>query len=348
MATPRLEDAMLSTLPALLPGLAVGKVRRLPGSRREAPQAQVEVQAPGGQRRLLHFTFREAAAPSRIRGVLPPPRPAGRRPSYPVLATRFLSPRARAVCRQAGMGYLDLAGNCWLQFDGVYVDKAVAENPFPALGRPTSVFTPVASRVLRALLEEPQRAWTFVTLAQAAGVSLGQAHKVVQQLRHEAYLEAQTRHIRLVAPGPLLDAWAAAYAQQPVIPAAYYALQRDPAQLMAQVAALAAERHWRCAFTSLAAAQVVAPFVRGVSTVAWHADPRIPVTQWVEALELRPVEAGPNVLIYPAYDDGVFYRMQPTTPGPLVGLIQLYLDLWREPGRGQEQAAFLRQQRIGF
>jgi hypothetical protein len=117
---------------------------------------------------------------------------------------------------------------------------------------------------------------------------------------------------------------------------------------MPQVAALAQQRGWRYAFTSFAAAEQTAPFVRGVATVAWYTEAAILPPAWAEALDLRPVDAGPNVLILTPQDEGVFYRAQPTPAGQLVGTVQMYLDLRREAGRGQEQAAFLRQQRMAF
>jgi hypothetical protein len=100
--------------------------------------------------------------------------------------------------------------------------------------------------------------------------------------------------------------------------------------------------------TSSAAASLVAPFVQGVGTVQWYRAEEISVEDWVKALDLRPVDVGPNVILLKPYDRGVFYRTQTIDDIALVGNIQLYLDLYNDPARGREQAEFLRKEKLGF
>ena len=194
----RLGAELLRALPDLLPCLRVMRAVR----ESDAPQLLVDVRTPSGRTHTLRVEVRAANAPSRLphtlRQLRLAPGPARR---YPVLASTFLSPRARELCRQEGVGYLDLAGNCYLQFDDFYLQKIVDVNPFRAPGRPASLFAPVSSRLLRAMLEEPQRSWQVMELAATARVSLGLASKVCRRLLDEVYATKADGRLRLTPPG---------------------------------------------------------------------------------------------------------------------------------------------------
>jgi hypothetical protein len=198
------------------------------------------------------------------------------------------------------------------------------------------------------LLEEPDREWTVTGLSEATRMSLGQASEVSRRLLQEGYVEKAPRHIRLIQPGKLLDDWRDGYVPTRNVRLAYYSLEREPEQIMARVAATASPRRWNYAVTSFSGASLIAPFVRGVGTVAWYVRDASMVDSWVRALDLRPVESGPNVLLLVPYDEGVFYKTQSVNGISVAGNIQLYLDLYNNPARGREQAEFLRQEKIKF
>src|SRR5512134_1805420 len=44
--------------------------------------------------------------------------------AYAVVIAPSFSPQAVKICRQEGIGYLDLSGNCWLNFDFVFISKS--------------------------------------------------------------------------------------------------------------------------------------------------------------------------------------------------------------------------------
>ena len=345
-----LRTALLERLPDLLASLTITRVRRAPSPDGPSGHLLVQIRTPSRRTHTLRVEVRASSAPSRIPQVLRQLTARGprRAVAYPVLASSFLSPRARELCREGGVGYLDLAGNCYLQFDDFHLQKIVERNPFPARGRPASLFSPVSSRILRVLLEEPARAWRITELATTARASLGQTSNVCRRLADEAYAARVERSVRLTQPGQLLDAWRQAYTIRQHPQAAYYSFEREPDQLMRRVAAVAAERRWRYAVTSFAAARLVAPFVHGVGTVQWYLGEDATATQWAEALDLRPVESGPNAVLRIPHDAGVLHRTQLVDGIALVGNVQLYLDLASEPGRGLEQADFLRRQKLQY
>lgn len=354
--TGALGTDLIKALPRLCGPLSVLRARRRQPGKGKGLEVVVDVATPSGRKRTLLIQVRAGESPARVRETLRRLKLLLVREAvgYPVVASTFLSPRIREICREEGAGYLDLAGNCFLKFQDFYLEKRVDQNPFPRRGRPPSLFSPVSSRVLRALLEEPQRIWKVSELAAATDVSLGQVSNVTRRLIEEEYLTRVDRHLQLAKPGELLDAWrehdAVGQRTRSASPTryAYHSVGQNPDELMARIADVAARFQWRSALTSFAAALLVAPYVRGIGTVEWYVEEAAAIDGWVSALDLRPVEAGPNVVLRVPYDEGVFYRTQTVQGKTLVGNIQLYLDLWADPARGREQAEFLRTQRIGY
>ncbi len=51
--------------------------------------------------------------------------------TYFVIAAPYVSPRGMEICRRHKVGCVDLAGNCYLEFDGVYIERIVEEKPEP-------------------------------------------------------------------------------------------------------------------------------------------------------------------------------------------------------------------------
>ncbi|MEA3459740.1 MAG: type IV toxin-antitoxin system AbiEi family antitoxin, partial [Chloroflexota bacterium] len=266
---------------------------------------------------------------------------------YFVIAAPYFSPRGLEICQRHKVGCVDLAGNCYLEFDGVYIERIVEEKPKPVRRMLKSLFSPVSSRIVRAMLEEPGRVWKLKELAEATGASLGQTYNVSEKLALEGFAQKSTRGgVTLIDPAGLLDAWREEYDVTVLNKVhSFHSWERDPARLMARVKQAAERLGARYAFTLHAGASLVAPYVR-FNDVHFYvgADPQA----WVDALDLHTVEFGGNVHLLRPYDEGVFYRLRTRQGMAVVGNIQLYLDLYKYPGRGREQAEFLREKEIGF
>jgi len=346
-----LEAEIAKTLPKLLPSLKVRKILREQRVGSAIIDIIADVLTPLGRDRKLYLEIKNITVPSRIREAIIQLKEAikDQDNGYPVLASIFIGPGARSICKEEGVGYIDLAGNCFLQFDDIYIEKIVDRNPYPQRGRPSSLFTPISSRILRALLVEPDRQWKVSELAEATQVSLGQTSNVTRRLIEEEYLSKTQRiRLRLIQPGKLLDAWQEQYSLAKNIQMVYYSVERSPDQLISRASSIASDRKWRYAMTSFAGASLIAPFVRGVGIVTWYVGDASAVDQWVQAMGLRLAEAGANVMILVPYDKGVFYQSQTVNGITLVSNVQLYLDLYNDPVRGREQAEFLRKEKLGF
>src|ERR1039457_4821719 len=96
------------------------------------------------------------------------------RRAYGVFIAPYLSEESIAMLREESLGYLDLAGNCFLSFDSVFIERRGAPNPSVRRRALRELFAPKASRILRILLKDPARPWRVTDLGQSAGVSVGQ------------------------------------------------------------------------------------------------------------------------------------------------------------------------------
>ena len=266
--------------------------------------------------------------------------------AYPVAVAEYVSAQSATLLRRAGMGYLDLSGNCYLSFDHVLIEKEGKPNLRPSTRPLRSLFAPRASRVARVLLVDPQHAWRLEELAKAADVSLGHAHNVVKRMEEASWIErGDHQRIRLTKAGELLEAWRDAYTFRLNRTEGGFTAERITRKLVAELARVCHAEGRRYAFTLHAGAALIAPSVRFPAIHCYvEGDPK-PV---MAGLGLRAAEGEGNVNLLEPYDEGVFYA--PMTKGglPVVCLPQLYVDLYRYERRGREQAAHLRREAMGY
>ncbi len=265
--------------------------------------------------------------------------------SYPVVIAPVISERGQEICREGGVGYLDLTGNIFLKFNGVYIEKTGKEKAKKGTDKLKSLFSPVSSRIIRVLLEEPQKDWRLIELFRESGASLGYVHKVVLFLQEQEYLIKEKKGVRIKDPGRLLDDWSSAYNFSANRMHSFYSFVKEPARMMRKIDDASKTLGSEYAMTMHAGASLVAPFVRFTDI---HFYIKGEVDRWVNALDLKPVEFGGTIHLVKPYDNGVFYRTQNIGDIMVVSNIQMYLDLYNYPARGREQAEFLRKRKIGF
>ena len=258
--------------------------------------------------------------------------------TYGVFSAPYISPQAADICRLAGIGYFDQAGNCYLSFGGVYIHKVGSSNPFGEKRDLRSLYSPKAERVLRVLLTSPRQSWKTQELALVAQVSLGQIANVKKLLADREWLKTDSAGIALNNPSALLDEWAQRYDFRRNQVMEYYALA-DVAEAEVQFSEACERLGISYALTGFSAASRVAPMVRYQRVSAFVSGEIEPV---ITALGWKPVSSGANVSLLMPYDNGVFYAVKSVGGSQIVGLVQTYLDLQNSHGRGQEAADAIR------
>lgn len=267
-------------------------------------------------------------------------------PAYGIMAAPFVSPESAALCTEANVGYVDLAGNARLSFDQVFIELQVADNPFRVKRHLRSLFTAKAGRVIRVLLTPPLRAWKVIELAAAAGVSLGQVSNVRKLLLDREWAVVTEDGIRLNKPEELARAWQNSYAPRPRSREGGYTLLHNEALELAMRAALAEAGNGKHAvLASYSAALWIAPFARQ-ATQFFYAD-KAGGAILKQHLQLHPVSRGENVVLLEPKEDDVFTGRMEAAPGIwCCGLVQTWLDLSRAGERGAEAAEHLLREKL--
>ena len=262
--------------------------------------------------------------------------------SYGILVAPYLSDASRQICKEAGIGCIDLAGNAFLSFKNVFIDRSGRPNPFALIRISRSVFSPKSSRILRVLLSDPSKKWYVEDLSKEADISIGLTSRVKQALLSEEWIKEENKSFFLVKPQEALNQWVNNYSYEKNQGFSFYSgLSED--QLETAIKKECEKRKYRYGLALFSGARKVAPFVRFMRFFS-YIDGNI--DDIAKALQLKKVETGANVFFLQPYDEGVFYGLQDINGINVVSDIQLYLDLKSFKGRGEEAAQAIFEQRI--
>jgi len=329
---------ILEELPRLWPNL---KIKRIQQEVRAAAGARADAIAEvgvGGLRKELVIEVKSSGEPRVAEQAITHLRRLAKlRPgSYGVFAAPYISERSRELCKAEGIGYVDLAGDSYLRFASVLVDRVGRESKSKEQRGLRSILAPKATRVLRALLLEPSQPTTISKLASACEMSPAGVYLVVQLLEAKGYVAREKdRSIRLQEAERLLRDWAESWSIERNKVSRYFSFGRDSKDVISAIAKASKEQSVEYALTGLAGAYLVAPFVRSDEVWAYV---RNGAERLVRALDLRPVSSGANVVLLAPYDQGVFQGARDLGGARVVSDVQLYVDLLKFPGRGSEQA----------
>ncbi len=263
--------------------------------------------------------------------------------SYGVFVAPWISPSAAQICKEAQVGYLDLAGNCYISFGTVHIERDGNPNRLAEKRDLRSLYSPKASRILRVLLHNPQRLWKLQSLADEAQVSLGQAHKVKSLLADREWLQEEAKGIALRNPAELLAEWARNYSHRKNEARLFYILETVE-KAEERLAATCSGSGIRYALAAFSAAARHAPFVRYQRAFAYIQEDRI--AEIIQSLSLKEVTSGANLVLWKPYDEGVWYGTKEIAEISVTSNIQSYLDLQSLHERGEEAARFLLEQEI--
>jgi hypothetical protein len=257
--------------------------------------------------------------------------------TYCIVAAPYISPQAADICTGEGIGYLDLAGNCRITFDQVFIQQEGNPNPFAQKRDLRSLYSPKAARVLRVLLNDPKRSWKVQPLAEEASVSLGQVSNVKSLLEDREWITSGDAGFLLNAPELLLAEWAENYDFRKNPARNYYTL-KTISEFEADLAIVCDELGIPYALTGFSAAARYAPSVRYQRSMAYVSRN---VDEIAGGLSLKEVSSGANVTIMTPYDEGLLYGSRQIDGIRVAAPVQAYLDLRGIKGRGEEAASAL-------
>lgn len=266
--------------------------------------------------------------------------------AIPVIVAPFIGPKAREFLKRRSQSWMDLSGNADIRGPGLCIVVQGKPNAFAAPGRPSTAFSPKASRLSRVMLMEPEKWWLQTELVDATELSAGYVSKVVGRLEEDGLVERRDRGpIRPKDPTLLLDAWLQVYDFSQHEISRYHALGNTGAAVLSRLAASLNERgdlSW--AATGLAASWQIDRFADFRLVTIYVSKPLLDP----EHLSLRPVERGENVWVVVPRDEGVLHGSQELKGVRCAHPIQVYLDLAGHPERANEAASHLRSSHLGW
>lgn len=331
-----MEKAVWACLQAI-PFITVQSVNETPGSYLYQPDMQIIINIGGNQTKCIVCDFKNNGQPRIVRMAISQlllyaqsiPQ------SYPVFVAPYISLQSAKICREQGVGYIDLAGNCCLSFDNVYISKESKDNPFAEKRELRSLYSPKAERVLRVLLNNPSRDWKTQELADEADISLGQVAKVKNVLVNREWIYPP--QMKLINPETVLEEWSSNYDFRRNKIREFYSFDDIPT-IEEKLAEGCRGLGIQYALSGFSAAIRRAPMVRYQKAMAYVNGN---IDALIDGAGVKEVTSGANLTLLTPYDEGVFYNSKTYKGIYLVSDVQNYLDLRKIRGRGEEAAATL-------
>jgi len=254
--------------------------------------------------------------------------------AYGIFMAPYITPQTAEICSQDGIGYMDFAGNCRLTFGGVYIEQSGNPNPLSEKRDLRSIYSPKAARILRVILNNPQRNWKMQELAREAAVSLGQTANVKKLLDARELIEKKDNGFVLREPFTLLSEWSRNYVFRKNRARDFYSLKSIP-DIEAEIAEVCERNKITYALTGFSGAARFTSAVRYQRVMAFVDAEE---DQLLKLFEFKEVSSGANVTLLIPYDAGVYYGVTTKEGTRVVSPVQLYLDLTGFKGRGEEAA----------
>lgn len=260
--------------------------------------------------------------------------------ALPVVVVPYMGPLGAAMCREAGVGWLDLSGNADIRGPGLRIHVEGRPNKHKRPGRPSTAFAPKSSRIARRLLAHPDSHFTQSELARACRLDQGFTSRVVRKLETDGLVQRSLGKVKVHDPDLLLDAWAESYdfSRHQIIRGHVPARTSD--ELVETLAGAFEKEKSKHALTGLSAAWRMDAFAefRLVSFYVEH----VPSKSLLESLNFREESRGANVWLVVPNDDGAFDEGSHHSGVLCAHPVQVYLDLAGHPERSKDAALHLR------
>ena len=257
--------------------------------------------------------------------------------AYGIFVAPYISSKSAAICQEAGIGTIDLAGNCNISFDTVYIHRQGNPNPFTRKKYLRSLYTPKAERILRVLLFAGPKEWKTEELANIADVSIGQVANVKKLLNDQEWINSKTIGFSLTDPIALLEDWSENYRFRRNTVLNFYSML-SPSDFEFQLGSTCQKRNISYGLTGFSGSSRYAPAVRYQRVMAYVQGD---INALAESLGIKPVESGFNVTLLDPYDEGVLFGLDDIENSQVVSPVQVFLDLKSLRGRGEEAADIL-------
>lgn len=324
-------------LEALLPGTWRTSVEFEQAGRGKRADALLEVRAPDGARGVLVLEAKSRVEPKDVSRIADQLRFYFRPPDAEVptlvLVAPFLSSRTRERLEEREVDYVDLTGNIRVSLDhpALFIRASGAERDPRREERPARTLKGAkAGRVVRALCDFAPPVGVR-ELAERSGVDPGYVSRVFTLLEKEDLIQRESRGpVTYTDWRDLIRRWTEDYSLLGSNRTGSYLEPRGLGSLLSKLRG----SDLRYAATGSLGSASVAPVASARLAILFVDD----MEDAAERLDLRPAEAGQNVILAEPFDPVVYERNRQQEGIFYVALSQNAADLLTSPGRGPNEA----------
>lgn len=287
----------------------------------------------------LRAAYLSVPYPSGLRRLL------AQQPEVDAVIVDRLPPGLVRAAEEAGVGVLDLKGHGRMVAPGfVYVVPPPPTLLSAARRSPASPFAPKASRIVRGLLVEPEQHWRLSNLAEAVKVDAGNAHRIFASLVEMGVVEKDEEAYVLSDPGSLLEAWAEFQRRS----RERLSLATD--DLAGDLRKLVSTLEGQAVVSGEFAAELHAPYLPAAEAVlhCFSQGALESIQQTEPLLQYVPSYGPRSRILVDVADEGAGQFASVLNGLPVAHPVQVYVDLFRDHGRGREAAEHVRRERIPY
>ena len=257
---------------------------------------------------------------------------------YCVILAPYITEQTAEICKNADVGFLDMAGNCYIAYESLYVEiKGNKNENKPGRGM-KSIYersSVVSSVILRTLLENSGRKWKLKELAQTVGCSIGQVSKVKDFLVRQTYVDQGIEGISVINPKAIMNDWAKVYSDSTEERIQCYSLF-GITDIEAKISKMKEDMGIDCLLTGFSGGVRYQPVVRYQKVHALI--DAVDLENAINFLGLKKVDSGANVIFIVKYDSCVGLNSRMINNCPVASPVQVFLDCMSLKGRGEEIA----------
>jgi hypothetical protein len=264
----------------------------------------------------------------------------------PIIIAEYLSPERRAQCRDEGIYYMDLSGNVFIKYESIHVERNGFPNLYPEKRKGRGVFSDKASLILREAFKDSRRKWGIRELARKIELDPGFVSRIARELEKRNYISYRDSKLKLQDPESILKDWVYEYDYKKNKEFRFFCMSKGHDEIIEKMKRLKIPDRINYAFGFHAGAGLISPYAV-YSEVHIYINEKDSIKWFAENLKLREVDEGANLIfLLPFYKQSVFYDIQKKDSLKIVSDLQLYLDLYKYPIRGLEQAEHIYENRL--
>jgi len=234
--------------------------------------------------------------------------------------------------------WLDLSGNAYLKYRSILIDRTGFPNKYPKIRKSRNLFADKASLILRAMLQN-NKIRGVVEMAEEVNLDAGYVSRMFRELQRLDYARRLNNKLQLRNARDIIEDWLHFYDYRKNESQKYFCIARSSEEIVQMLKSIKIKDEIHYGLGLHAGAFLIYPHAL-FNEVHIYIDNDNSRDFFIKALKLRPVDQGANIIfLYPYYKNSVFYGMKKIEGLQVVSPIQLYLDLYKYPLRGIEQAA---------